>query len=167
MTNHWNVKLAQHNLVKIEEYLTTNVHAVLAHSYSLFFVAFIIGLVFDFVFPIKIFHNPIVVFSGFAMLFFASFLVFWAQHTSSHLKKNNVTKEDFCKGPYCYTRHPTHMGLFLLILGFGIIANAFFIVFFTVVSFVVARIVFVRKQEAVLVHKYGKPYIEYQKLVKF
>ena len=77
-----------------------------------------------------------------------------------------MTKETFCQGPYCYTRTPTHWGLFFLVLGFGILVNAFFVVVTTIVSFIVSKFIFLRRGEAILAKKYGTPYLEYKKQVK-
>ncbi|MEK7588776.1 MAG: hypothetical protein AAB438_03075 [Patescibacteria group bacterium] len=143
------------------------VHRILAHSYFLYFFVLVLGVVLDLLFPIRIFHTSIMMPVGFVVLVLASILIFWAQHTSRKLDPNTITKESFCKGPYCYTRMPTHYGLFLLMLGFGFIANAFFIIVFTILSFVVTRITFVKEQEKVLENKYGEAYKEYKKIVKF
>ncbi len=144
-----------------------NVHHILAHSYVFYFGAFLVGLVLDFIFPIKILEKNITIYSGIIFLFLATFLIFWAQKTSRNLDKNNLKKETFCKGPYRYTRTPTSWGLFFLILGFGIMVNAFFIILFTVISFIVTKFVFLRKQEEILAQKYGEPYLEYKRSVKF
>ncbi len=103
---------------------------------------------------------------GFTCLFLATAIIFWEQRTSKKLNTEDLTKESFCRGPYCYTRHPSHWGLFLLVLGFGIIMNAFFIIFLTLVSFIITKLVYLKKHEIVLVEKYGAPYEEYQKSVR-
>ena len=144
-----------------------SVHKILAHSYSVYFIFFLISVCLDFVFNFKFFNNFIAIPSGFIFLLFGTFLVFWAQKTSRHLDVENVTKETFCHGPYRYTRSPTHWGLFLLMLGFGMIANAFFIVLFSIISFLITKLVFLKKEEKVLAAKYGTPYLEYKKSVKF
>jgi protein-S-isoprenylcysteine O-methyltransferase Ste14 len=144
------------------------VHSILAHSYLIYFLILIIGVTLDLVFPDKIFATAIMMPTGFMMLVLATIVILWAQHTSRKLDvANEVTKETFCKGPYCYTRTPTHWGLFLLILGFGFILNAFFVIVLTVISFIITKLFFLKKQEAVLEQKYGTPYLEYKKLVKF
>lgn len=144
------------------------VHHVLAHSYSLYFFLFILGVFLDIVFPIRIFKNPTLISSGFFLMILSSILILWAQKTSRNLRKvESVTKEHFCRGPYCYTRNPTHFGLLVLMLGFGIMANALFIVSFTIIYALVAKFVFIKKEELILVNKYGDPYIEYRKSVRF
>jgi protein-S-isoprenylcysteine O-methyltransferase Ste14 len=84
---------------------------------------------------------------GFLFLLFGTFLIFWAQKTSLNLKKEDIKKETFLHGPYCYTRSPTHYGLFLLILGFGIVSNSFFVIVFSIISFFITKIVFLKKEE--------------------
>ncbi|MDQ3075777.1 MAG: hypothetical protein M3Q34_01465 [bacterium] len=144
------------------------VHGVLAHSYLVYFIILIIGVVLDLSFQDKIFRTAIMMPTGFLMLLTASMIIFWAQHTSRNLDQvKTVTKETFCKGPYCYTRTPTHWGLFLLILGFGFILNALFVIVLTIISFVITKLFFLNKHESILEDKYGKPYLEYKKQVKF
>ena len=142
-------------------------HSIFAHWYFLYFLLFILGVILDLVYPIKIFDSSFMSPLGFLLLVVATFIIFWEQKTPKKLDAENVTKESFCKGPYCYTRHPGHWGLFLLVLGFGIIANAFFIIFLTIVSFIMTKLIYLRKHELVLTEKYGAPYEEYKKAVKF
>jgi len=145
-----------------------NVHKVLAHSYSVYFVLFLIGVGLDLVFRFKIFTHPTAMPIGFFIIAFATILILWAQRTSHDLRGvQEVKTEHFCRGPYCYTRTPTHWGLFFLVLGFGIITNALFVIISTIVSFLISKFVFLDKQERILAEKYGAPYLEYKKLVKF
>lgn len=143
------------------------VHKILAHSYLFYFILFLIGLFLDFMFPLKIFEELTMASVGTAFLILGTFLILWAQKSSHHLQKEGMNKETFCSGPYRYTRSPTHFGLFLLMLGFGIVANALFIIIFSIISFFVTKFIFIRKEEKVLAEKYGTPYVEYQKSVKF
>jgi|SRR6185369_13763685 len=143
------------------------VHWILAHSYTLFFILFLAGVCLDVFLPVKIFTKSIFAFSGVIFLIFGTFLILWAQKTSRDLKKENITKETFCQGPYCYTRSPTHWGLFFLTLGFGLIANALFVVLTTLISLIISRFVFLDRQEKILAEKYGEPYLEYKKTVRF
>lgn len=143
------------------------VHHVLAQSYSVFFFLFLIGVFVDILFPLKIFKNSYMVPLGFVILVFATFLIFWAQHTSRKLpKENEATKEHFCRGPYCYTRTPTHFGLFFLLLGFGVIANASFIILTTFLSLALSKLIFLKKEEKIMLEKYGEAYTEYKKSVR-
>ncbi|MFA6077154.1 MAG: methyltransferase [Candidatus Paceibacterota bacterium] len=142
------------------------VHKILAHSYTLYLILFLIGVCLDILFKFRIFLNPFFMSTGVVLLILGSFLIIWAQKTSRDLNIENLSKETFHKGPYRYTRSPTHWGLFMLVLGFGIVANALFVILSTLVSFSISRSIFLKKQEDVLALKYGAPYLEYKKSVK-
>jgi protein-S-isoprenylcysteine O-methyltransferase Ste14 len=144
-----------------------SVHHVLAHSYVVHFTAFLVGVVLDLVFKLKVFNDSVMLYVGFVLMILATGLILWAQRTSSKLDIVNLSKDTFHKGPYKYTRGPTHLGLFLLLLSFGIIANAFFVIFCTIAAFFITRYVFLTKQEKMLIEKYGTHYLEYKDKVKF
>ena len=144
------------------------VHTVLAHSYVVYFIFLLISVWLDSIFDFKIFSDTFMTPVGILMLIFASVLIISAQKTGHDFRKIKEKKtEHFCRGPYCYTRIPTQWGLFFLMLGFGIVMNAFFVIIFSIVSFLIARFVFIEKQEKILTEKYGAPYTEYKKLVRF
>ena len=145
-----------------------SVHRVLAHSYTMYFVLFLIGVTLDLIFRLKIFRTSIMVPTGFFFLVLATVIILWAQKTGRDLRKvKEIKTEHFCRGPYCYTRSPTHWGLFFMMLGFGIMANAVFVILSTLISFIIAKFVFLDKEETILEKKYGAPYLEYKKLVKY
>ncbi len=147
-----------------------NVHKVLAQSHFIYLILFLVGVILDLIFKTRIFNSSFMMPIGFALLLLATFIILWSVKTSNDLKKedkNNIKKETFCRGPYCYTRIPTYLGLFLLVLGFGIVTNAFFVVLTTIISFLIAKFVFQDKVENILANKYGAPYLEYKKMVKF
>jgi len=147
--------------------LTNKVHSILAHSYFFYFVLLLAGVILDLIFHFKIFSHPTFIPVGIAFLVLASLLIFWSQHTTRNLHSNEVlTKEAFCRGPYCYTRTPTNWGLFMLAIGLGIILNAFFVVVTTFASFILSKFVFLKKYDDALEQKYGTPYLEYKKQVK-
>lgn len=154
--------------MNIRKEVEGSVHHILAHSYSFYFLLFLISLFLDLAFPVKIFNGETFNLVGFSFLFFASIIIIWAQTTSRNLSKEAELKaEHFCRGPYCYTRSPTHWGLFLLMMGFGIIANTLFVIIGTLIGLAVSKLVFLRKEEALLANKYGDSYREYKKMVKF
>ena len=144
------------------------VHHVLAHSYSVYFILFLIGFFLDLVYKVSLFADSTMLPLGVSILVLATGLIFWAQKTGRDFKKvAEVKMEHFCRGPYCYTRIPTQFGLFFLMLGFGIITNSFFVSLLAVVAFIIAKFVFIGKQEKMLEQKYGVHYTEYKKAVKF
>jgi protein-S-isoprenylcysteine O-methyltransferase Ste14 len=142
------------------------VHHVLAHSYTVYFILFLIGLSLDLIFGYKIFTDSVMAPVGIALIIFSSLLIIWAQKSSRKLEKESLTKESFSKGPYRHARHPTYWGLFLLLFGFGIMVNATFIILSTMISIIVSKTMFMDKEEKILAEKYGEPYLEYKKSVK-
>lgn len=144
-----------------------SVHWVLTHSYAMYFVLLLVGITLDLIYKLKIFHSFVAVPVGVVALLLGTVILFWTEHASRHFKHENLSKENFCIGPYCYTRSPVHWGMLLLTLGFGLILNAFFVVLSTAVSFLVAKFVFQTREERALESKYGIHYSEYKKLVKF
>lgn len=165
----YNIKMELNNINKQEKkdtFKKSTVHGVLAHSYLFYFILFLLGLFLDFLFSLKIFENIAISSIGVILLILGTFLIFWAQRTSHKLEKENISKETFYQGPYCYTRTPTHLGLFLLMLGFGVVINSLFIIIFSVISFFITKFTFIKKEEKILAFKYGAPYLEYKKSVK-
>ena len=148
-----------------------SVHHVLAQSYFLFFIAVLSGLFLDMFFPIEINSaNPPVLY-GVISILLGTLIVLWAQKTSRGGAKErqqieSLTHEHFLQGPYKYLRSPTHAGLTLLVFGYGLLANSFFIVLTTLVCAIISRVVFVKKQEKILEEKYGQSYSDYKKKVK-
>ena len=143
------------------------IHKILAHSYTFYFLSFLIGILLDYILPLRIFKHPIMPLVGGFIIVIASLLIFWAQKTSRDYKNREIVKEIFFQGPYKLSRSPTHWGLFLLIFGFGLLVNASFVVIFSVISLIITKVVFLKKEEMFLEKKYGEPYREYKKIVKF
>lgn len=150
----------------VKKVYTTSVHNILAHSYSFYFLAFLFGIVLDFIFPIQYFDFHSILSLGIILLTIGSFLIFWAQKTSGKLKKGEVHHYHFLIGPYKFSRRPTHLGLFLLILGYGITANSFWIIMFSFISLIVTKYSFLKKEEKFLEKKYGEHYSKYKNIVK-
>lgn len=139
---------------KSEKAHKNKIHRVLAHSYIVYLVLFLVGVSLDFIFKIKIFSDSIMVPVGFFLLIVASILILWAQKTGRDLRKfKEVKREHFHRGPYYYTRVPTQFGILFLMLGFGIIANAFFVILSTLGSFLIVRFIFMEKHDKFLIGK--------------
>jgi protein-S-isoprenylcysteine O-methyltransferase Ste14 len=157
---------AKENILSVNQY-KGRVHVVLAHSYAVYFSFFLAGVLLDLIFNLKILNFIFMIPIGVALIFLATLLIFWAQKTSRNLKKENLTKEAFLQGPYRFTRGPTHWGLFLLMLGFGFITGALFIIVFAIIAFIFTKLVYLKREEEILEKKYGTPYLEYKKMVRF
>lgn len=148
----------------------SKIHSILAYSYSIYFLFFLTGIVFDTFFPIRIFGQYMFL-VGVALILWATILVVWAQHTSSILeakKKKGVALEyrDFHSGPYRFTRRPTHVGLAMLLVGFGFLINSIIIVVLTGIPFLITHFVHLQKMEDILQGKYGELYKRYKDKMK-
>lgn len=146
-----------------------SVHFLLAHAYSLFFVAIIIGIIADTITNTNLLENFKYSNLGIAFVFLGTGLVYWAQISSSKaikIKPEENSVEGFTIGPYKYFRHPTYLGLFVMTLGLGILIKSLFSVLFVLVAYLVIKFVFIKKERKILVQKYPEIYARYEEKVK-
>lgn len=139
------------------------IHTTLAHSYTVYYTVVLIGLILDLLMPVRLLPDTIATTIGFALILVAPILIIWAQSTSwKHRGARKSGSPDFAKGPYAFLRSPTHLGLDMLVIGFGLFLNSIFIIIFWIASFILSRFVFVKKQEELLEKKYGDHYTRYK-----
>jgi protein-S-isoprenylcysteine O-methyltransferase Ste14 len=96
----------------------------------------------------------------------SSVLIYWAQSSSANYKTKTEkigSKSYFERGPYKYTRHPTHLGLLILTVGFGLIINSPFSIIFSFIAYLLSIFIFLKKEERLLERKYGETYLNYKK----
>lgn len=143
------------------------IHFVLSHSYSVFLVAVVLGLIFDVVFPFSFFENPIFKYGGVVLIALGSVLIYWSQWSSAQTAKKQIVESErnFAHGPYKYSRNPTHIGISIMTLGLGFILNSVFSIIFVVIASVVTKSIFLRKEESLLEKKYGEVYRTYKEKV--
>lgn len=105
---------------------------------------------------------------GLPLIVLASLLVLWAQRTSGSLrrKKEPLTYDDFKKGPYAFSRRPTNLGLFVLVVGLGFMLNSLPVVAVTAVAMLITHYVFLTREERMLEKNYGEMYVKYKKSVR-
>jgi protein-S-isoprenylcysteine O-methyltransferase Ste14 len=144
-----------------------SVHRIAAHSYMVALLFLLLGVFCDLLWKPIIFDETLTAPLGMLFLGSGTILILWAQHASHHFIKENITPDSFGRGPYHFTRNPTHWGLYFLLFGFSMATNAFFVTAFTLVSFFVTKLVFLSQEENLLASKYGDPYLEYKRSVKF
>lgn len=145
------------------------IHFVLSHSYLVYFLAVVLGVIFDLIFPLRIFMNTNYNYVGLTLIVFGSLVIYWAQSTSAHVRKiKNEQGEHpgFNYGPYKYLRSPTHFGLFVMTLGLAILIQSPFSVIFAFIALIITKLFFLRKEEQFLSQKYGEAYISYKKRTK-
>ena len=146
------------------------VHVLLSHSYMVFFLAVILGAICHIFFTLSIFENSAYQYIGLSMIALGSIIIYWAQSTSSCTRKEVVIGEkserDFERGPYKYSRNPTHNGLTLMTLGLSLLINSFFTFIFMVAAAIITKVIFLKEEESILEDKYGQVYCEYKKKVR-
>lgn len=161
------------NGIKNEEILLRKgiIHFVLLHSYLIFFIAVVFGVIFDFFVPATLFQNLIFQKIGLIIIFLGTALIYWAQSSSNVNNKINIEKltvKSFENGPYKYFPNPTHLGLFIMTLGLGIVINSLFSIIFVIIAYILTKIIFIKKQEKIFESKYGQVYLDYRnKFSKF
>lgn len=145
------------------------VHILLFHSYVIFLVAIVLGIIVDVFFHIDLFRNNIYQYFGFLMIIIGSILIYWAQNTTSYPKSDLGKERDtnfFIRGPYRYTRNPTNLGITLMSLGLAFILNSFFSIVFVVIAYLISKLFFIRKQDTILAKRYGKIFDDYKEKVR-
>ena len=163
----YNTEAMQEDPNKAKNPNKDKVHRVLAHSYFIYFFFFLVGILLDILFPLRIFSDSFMIPIGLFFVIIASVLVFWSQKSSNIISKENLSKKSFQRGPYKYVSNPTHWGLFLMLLGFGIAINALYLALFTILYFLVDHLIFLKKQNSILEEKYGEHFREYKRSVRF
>ena len=145
------------------------VHIILSHSYTVFLMAVVFGLILDVFVPLYIFNGSLYQYVGTLLIILGSLLIYWAQSSTSFTKKeeiqNSNTPRDFARGPYKYSRNPTHIGLSIMTLGLGFLLSSVFSVILTVIASLITKFIFVKKEEKLLEERYGQSYSDYKKKV--
>jgi protein-S-isoprenylcysteine O-methyltransferase Ste14 len=145
------------------------IHIILFNTYMLFLGSVVLGVIFDQIFTFDFFTGNIFEYLGIGMIIWGSIIVYWAQSTTSQ-SKNEINKERdtnfFFRGPYKYTRNPTNLGLTVMSLGLGFVINSLFSIIFIVITYLISRFIFIKKQDMILAERYGDVFIEYKKRVK-
>lgn len=147
------------------------IHRVLAHSYTLYLIATLLGFFlygFSPITKIVTTSNEII---GIIFMSCGTLLILWAQSSSDKSKihrndKENLKHHHFAHGPYAIFRSPTNQGLFMTLFGFGFLLGSLEIITISLITFLLARYIFIEKEENILIEKYGKAYEDYQKKTK-
>ena len=144
------------------------IHSVLAGSYMVYLVAVLVGFILDIFFHIN-FVNQGLQIIGFVFMIFAPLLISESQKASRRFKQTHLNREinvtDFMHGPYRYLQSPTHMGLFVLSIGFALVFSSAPLLFMVFVAYVVTHTIFLPNEQKLLKKKYGAPYEAYLKKV--
>lgn len=145
------------------------IHIILFHTYAIFLGAIVFGVVLDQIYPLNLFSSNVFEYIGLFMIVVGSILVYWAQSTT-RTKREDFDKERdvnfFFRGPYKYTRNPTNLGITVMTLGLGFIMNSVFSIALILITYLISRFIFIRKQDSILVERYGDVFSDYKKKVK-
>jgi protein-S-isoprenylcysteine O-methyltransferase Ste14 len=144
-----------------------NIHLILSRSYSIYFFAFIIALILDVVVNLNLKLGGQMLSSiGFALIILSTFLMYWAQTVNKKVYYLPDGSKDFTRGPYKYSRNPTQLGLFILVLGAGFMMNSYIISISAVVSLFFSAFFVIPEEESRHIRKHGEVYLKYMKKVR-
>ncbi len=149
-----------------------NVHQILAHGYLIYLAAIVVGFGASYLWPETV-SVPFETSYGFILIVLGTALVYWAQHasgTTAHKRDipgEHVQRDQFFVGPYKYTRSPTQYGLFLMAFGLALLYGSLYMVITTIIAVLIGKFFIIREEEKNLAEKYGQPYLDYKKRVKY
>ena len=135
----------------------------------LFLVALGFSLLFFRLYPVRIFHSPMVSI-GFGVLFFilGTILVIFSEFARHNMFSlhDEMTCNDFSTGVYKYSRHAGTFGFMLLFFGFGFFLNSMAVAIVGILHFILLSIVFIPLIERDIKKYCGDSYVEYCKNVR-
>jgi protein-S-isoprenylcysteine O-methyltransferase Ste14 len=147
-----------------------SVQGVLTESYLVYLVSVLLGVLVHSFFKINWTSTGLDYFGLFLMVL-GPILISLAQKASRKFKEGRKTHpvevRDFMNGPYKYIQSPSHMGMFLLSLGFSIVVNSVTIAGAVILAYIITHAIFLPKEQSILKTKYGSAYENYLKKVRF
>jgi protein-S-isoprenylcysteine O-methyltransferase Ste14 len=128
-----------------------------------------LGLILHMWKPILLVNGDMFSMIGTFLLIVSPLLVMWSQKKRRDVygpKAPELSLKDLSRGPYAYSRHPSHVGLFMLVIGFALILNSFFMIASIFIMFCIFHFFVVPKEEALLEMHIGETYRNYKKRVR-
>lgn len=143
----------------------THIHTLLSFSYITHFVAILVAFGLQALVPLATFAQHAEI--GLLLMVFGTWLIFYSQYISRKkvmLRKDTtlLTPESFEHGPYKLLRSPTHVGLFILSIGFSCITGLLWMFIMSAVAFIITKFTFLRQEEKILRARYGDAYVQYE-----
>lgn len=145
------------------------IHHIAFYSPLIYLIALVVGFTLDMIFPLRVIPENVFLPLGIIFIVLAPLLILWAQYSTYSLYRrmaHEVKTEHFHRGPYRFSRHPSHLGLAFLILGLGLLFNSLFIIAAAVISHIIVNYIFLPLEERILERKYGKEYLEYKRRIR-
>ena len=134
----------------------------------IFYLVFLaVGSALHYRYPVAIDGGILTTLAGAVFLFAGPLLILWSQASIRKFRTGVAAgSPEFSRGPYRFSRNPTYLGLVIMLSGFGLIANSFFIVLFSFLGFLAVNYIILRQEEKILIEKYGEDYRAYQSKVR-
>ena len=138
---------------------------------DMYFIIFLVlSIVMHFIFPIKkLIFFPYTYF-GFVFIALGIILNIW---TDLLFKKKKTTVKPYKKptqllisGPFRISRHPTYLGMTILLLGVTIIHGTLITFVFPIIFIILMELFFIPFEEKNLERIFGKKYLNYKKKVR-
>jgi protein-S-isoprenylcysteine O-methyltransferase Ste14 len=104
----------------------------------------------------------LIAFSGFILMGHARDL-FKKHQTTLEIEKSNCL---ITEGVFPRTRNPMYTGMIILIFGFSIFSTNVLAMFLPLVFMTIVRLVFIKREEQLMLETFGKDYLEYKKRVR-
>lgn len=142
-----------------------DIQIILSKSYTLFFFCFVLGLIVDVLLGLRININNIENI-GLILTVLSTLSIYWAQTVNKTPKYLPNGERNFSYGPYAYSRHPTYLSIFLLMVGAGFLMNSYSILIAAFIAYTISVFTFMAKEEKRHIKKYGDLYLNYMKKVR-
>jgi len=144
---------------------------VIVHPPIALLIAFVAGLVLEWLRPLPFVPASIPSFWVGVLLFAAGFaLLIWAFLSFRKAGTNVQTSEPATtiveRGPYGYSRNPIYSGMFLALTGLAVGFDSLWILAMLVPFYLVIRYGVVAREEAYLERKFGATYLGYKSRVR-
>ena len=138
---------------------------------DMYFIIFLIlSIVMHFIFPIKKLIFSPYTYLGFVFIALGIILNIW---TDILFKKKKTTVKPYKKptqllisGPFRISRHPTYLGMTILLLGVTIIHGTLITFVFPIIFIILMELFFIPFEEKNLERIFGKKYLNYKKKVR-
>jgi protein-S-isoprenylcysteine O-methyltransferase Ste14 len=136
----------------------------------LFGGAFIVVLVLQWAWPLRIVREPVAVPLGLALLLFSLGIALWGR-TTMHGAGTNISPLKSAihlvvSGPYRFSRNPLYVAITLLFLGLTMLLNSWWGVILLVPVLLILHFGVVRREEKYLEQKFGEEYTAYRTRVR-
>lgn len=145
-------------------------HIVYWVSYAplIFFAILLGGVILHVNIPISFVNEYIGWTAGAALLLMSPIFIVWAQRVrhTLYVPVEERTCANFDVGPYKVSRHPTYLGLFMLLVGCSFIINSLPMLIMSLATSPIFTFLIIPKEEELLENLCGGVYREYKKQVR-